>query len=97
MHLQRENGAFETGQGRRGVTEVELREHLDLYFQMCSIQINARLGAVMAATLANGGVCPITHERVFSRQATRDSLCLMYNCGMYDCKCSRFSCCPSME
>ena len=86
MHHQRENGAFEQSKSGKSISEVELREHLDLYFQCCSIQINARLGAVMAGTLANGGVCPITGERVFSRQATRDSLCLMYNCGMYDCE-----------
>merc|ERR1712196_393384 len=83
MYFMRENGAFEETNGK-GLTEVELREHMDLYFQLCSIQINARLGAVMAATLANGGICPVTGERVFSRRATKDSLCLMYNCGMYD-------------
>lgn len=31
---------------------------------MCSIEINCYNGAVMAATLANGGVCPITGDEV---------------------------------
>lgn len=38
----------------------------------------------MAATLANGGICPITGERILSSEAVRNTLSLMYSCGMYD-------------
>lgn len=38
----------------------------------------------MAATLANGGFCPITGERVLSPEAVRNTLSLMHSCGMYD-------------
>ncbi|VDO84319.1 unnamed protein product [Soboliphyme baturini] len=38
----------------------------------------------MAATLANGGVCPITGETIFCNPNVRDVLTLMYSCGMYD-------------
>ena len=38
----------------------------------------------MGATLANGGICPITGERVLSAEAVRNTLSLMYSCGMYD-------------
>lgn len=38
----------------------------------------------MAATLANGGFCPITGERVLSPESVRDTLSLMHSCGMYD-------------
>uniref|UniRef100_A0A673BRN9 glutaminase n=1 Tax=Sphaeramia orbicularis TaxID=375764 RepID=A0A673BRN9_9TELE len=38
----------------------------------------------MAATLANGGICPITGERVLSAEAVRNTLSLMHSCGMYD-------------
>ena len=38
----------------------------------------------MAATLANGGYCPITGYRVFQSEAVRNTLSLMYACGMYD-------------
>lgn len=62
----------------------EILKHLDLYFQACSITINAQVGSVMAATLANGGVCPITRERVIEKNVVRDTLALMYTCGMYD-------------
>lgn len=38
----------------------------------------------MAATLANGGICPITGDRVLSDEAVRNTLSLMHSCGMYD-------------
>ncbi|MCP9265100.1 Glutaminase kidney isoform, mitochondrial [Dirofilaria immitis] len=57
---------------------------LDLYFQLCAIETNVDTLAVMAATLANGGVSPLSEERVVCNRAVRDTLSLMYSCGMYD-------------
>ena len=42
----------------------DLQQILEFYFQMCSIEINARAGAVMAATLAAGGICPLSGAKV---------------------------------
>uniref|UniRef100_A0A0N4UBR0 glutaminase n=1 Tax=Dracunculus medinensis TaxID=318479 RepID=A0A0N4UBR0_DRAME len=61
-----------------------LREELDFYFQLCSLETNCESAAVMAATLANGGVCPLTNEKCISARPCRDILSLMYSCGMYD-------------
>jgi glutaminase len=57
---------------------------LDLYFQQCSILGNCRDLAVMAATLANNGVNPITREVAVDPAYLRDILTVMYTCGMYD-------------
>ncbi|CAD6190885.1 unnamed protein product [Caenorhabditis auriculariae] len=63
---------------------TNLQDTLDLYFQICSIETNCDTLAVMAATLANGGVNPLMGERVINNRACRDTLSLMYSCGMYD-------------
>ena len=38
----------------------------------------------MAASLANGGVCPTTGETVLSAESVPNILSLMYTCGMYN-------------
>ncbi|XP_073699954.1 glutaminase 2b isoform X2 [Garra rufa] len=63
---------------------AEMIDALDFYFQLCAIEVTCESGSVMAATLANGGICPITGERVLSTEAVRNTLSLMHSCGMYD-------------
>ncbi|XP_071504450.1 glutaminase kidney isoform, mitochondrial-like isoform X2 [Diadema antillarum] len=57
---------------------------LDLYFQICSLEITCQSASIIAATLANGGICPLTGKKVFESVAVRDTLSLMLSCGMYD-------------
>jgi glutaminase len=57
---------------------------LDLYFRQCSIAIDCRDLSVMAATLANGGVNPITGERAIHAEHVERMLSVMTTCGMYD-------------
>ena len=63
---------------------TDLQETLDLYFQSCSLEVNTETLAVMGATLANGGTCPTTGEKVLKASDVRDVLSLMYSCGMYN-------------
>jgi len=62
----------------------EVDEVLDLYFQQCSVLLNARDLAVMGATLANLGTNPLTGKEVLSFDSVRDVLSVMFTCGMYD-------------
>ncbi|CAG2164074.1 unnamed protein product [Oppiella nova] len=62
-----------------------LKDVMDFYFQMCSLEVNCHSVSVMGATLANGGICPITNQTVINNSsAVRDCLSLMHSCGMYD-------------
>ncbi|GAB3712686.1 glutaminase A [Nocardiopsis nanhaiensis] len=54
------------------------------YIRQCSASVTVRDLALMAATLANGGVQPNTGLRLFSRRNTRHLLSVMASCGMYD-------------
>ncbi len=67
-----------------GMLPPNVEEVLDLYFQQCSILVTARDLAMMAATLANGGVNPVTGVRALQAQYVQDLLSIMYTCGMYD-------------
>ncbi|MBC8104734.1 MAG: glutaminase A [Cytophagales bacterium] len=66
------------------VLSEHVDETLDLYFQQCSILVNCRDLAVMAATLANAGENPLTGERAVANKQVKHILSVMYTCGMYD-------------
>lgn len=67
-----------------GMIDARVDEALDLYFKQCAVLVTCRDLAVMAATLANQGVNPITGERAIAAEYVRDVLSVMYTCGMYD-------------
>lgn len=64
--------------------KTNLKECIDFYFQCCSMEANCESMSVIAATLANGGICPVTEDKVLRPDSIRDVLSLMHSCGMYD-------------
>lgn len=67
-----------------GMIEHRVDETLELYFQQCAAMVDCRDLAAMAATLANGGVNPITGERALEADYVKDLLSVMLSCGSYD-------------
>lgn len=63
---------------------VDIRDALDFYFQTCSMEVTCSKMARIAATLANGGVSPITHKRCASAKSVKNVIQVMYSCGMSD-------------
>ena len=57
---------------------------VEVYFRQCAIAVTCRDLAVMAATLANHGLNPITGERAISGDHVECVLSVMASCGMYD-------------
>lgn len=57
---------------------------LDLYFQQCSMMVNARDLAMLSATLANGGKNPVTQVQAIDQRYVQDVISVMLTCGMYD-------------
>ena len=56
----------------------------DLYTRQCSVNVNARDLATMAATLANGGRNPVTSKQVIETRHVPPVLAVMATAGLYD-------------
>ncbi|WZO98447.1 glutaminase A [Isosphaeraceae bacterium EP7] len=56
----------------------------DIYTRQCSLNVNARDLAAMAATLANGGVNPLTGEPVIDAIHCQHVLAVMVTAGLYE-------------
>ncbi|MBL0735832.1 glutaminase A [Flavobacterium sp. GN10] len=56
----------------------------DLYTKQCALNVNVKDLAIMAATLANGGVNPVTKNKVVSQTTVMYTLPVMATAGLYD-------------
>jgi glutaminase len=56
----------------------------DIYTEQCSVNVNARDLAIMAATLANGGKNPVTGKQVMRNENVPELLAVMATAGLYD-------------
>jgi glutaminase len=57
---------------------------IDLYTRQSSLDVTARDLAVMSATMADGGVNPVTRERVIDGDTCRHVLAVMATAGLYE-------------
>jgi glutaminase len=67
-----------------GSLTLPVQQALDVYFAQCSVLVTADDLAVMAATLAAGGVNPVTGRRAVPPEVVGPVLSVMSTCGMYD-------------
>lgn len=67
-----------------GILEEDPQTTLAVYFRQCSIEVDCRDLSMMAATLADSGVNPVTNDRVLDAALTERVLSVMTTCGMYN-------------
>lgn len=67
-----------------GILGERVEEDLDLYFRQCSLLVDCADLSIMGATLAHGGINPITRERVLSEASVERVLSVMSSSGMYN-------------
>jgi glutaminase len=82
-----------TNQRNRGIAKIlqaydriffDPLEATDVYTLQCSLNVTARDLAVMGATLANGGVNPVTRERIIDPIHCQHVLAVMVTAGLYE-------------
>ena len=85
--------AIETNQRNQGIAHIlrslgriadDPAATTDLYTRQCSLDVTARDLAIMGATLANGGVNPVTGERVVGPGCGKRTLAVMATAGLYE-------------
>ncbi|HOZ60318.1 MAG TPA: glutaminase, partial [Nakamurella multipartita] len=67
-----------------GILEEDPQTTLGVYFRQCSIEVDCRDLSLMAATLADSGVHPVSGDRVLDAGLNERVLSVMTTCGMYN-------------
>jgi len=67
-----------------GYIKANWQQAVDLYTRQCSIGVNAKDLAMMAATLAAGGTNPVTNKKVLDAEKVPGVLAVMATAGLYD-------------
>jgi glutaminase len=67
-----------------GTLPVSPDDAVTAYARACAVLVDVRDLAVMGATLALGGVNPVTGTRVVPAPVARDVVAVMATCGVYD-------------
>jgi glutaminase len=84
---------YETAFGNRAIANLlfnygrlysDAEEALRVYTRECSVGVSARDLGMMGATLANGGVNPVTKRRMLPAEHVPELLAIMATAGFYD-------------
>ena len=67
-----------------GYIKTDWQQAVDLYTRQCSVGVNAKDLAMMAATLAAGGKNPVTGKQVVEADRVPGILAVMATAGLYD-------------
>lgn len=67
-----------------GIIDDQVYDALHHYFAQCSMLVNCKDLAMMAATMANIGRHPLTGDSVFDFQLIKYVLAVMFSCGLYN-------------
>jgi glutaminase len=67
-----------------GFIKSDPAQATDVYTEQCSISVNAKDLATMAATLANAGKNPVTGKQVMKAENVPEVLAVMATAGLYD-------------
>jgi glutaminase len=67
-----------------GYIKANPQQATDVYTEQCSVSVNAKDLATMAATLANGGKNPVTGKQVMKVENVPRVLAVMATAGLYD-------------
>jgi glutaminase len=78
------NQALAALMGAYGHIKGDTAQATDIYTEQCSVSVNAKDLATMAATLANGGTNPLTGKVVMKSENVPEVLAVMATAGLYD-------------
>jgi glutaminase len=67
-----------------GYMKTDPKQATDIYTEQCSVNVNAKDLATMAACLANGGKNPVTGKQVLKIEYVPKVLAVMATAGLYD-------------
>ena len=95
LHIDTEVYESETATNQRNLAIARLLESydridgdpmdaVDVYTRQCALMINAHDLAVMGATLADGGVNPLTGDQVVPAAVCNDTLAVLATSGLYE-------------
>jgi len=75
----KENNAFPNVESHDDLTNL-----LRFHFMTESLELNVSQLSIVAATLARGGINPITRKRVFASETVQNCLSVLFTCGLKD-------------